>query len=236
MRLRVLTWNLFHGRSVPPAGRDLFEEFCAALAGWEWDVALLQEVPPWWPPVLAERLQADQRSVLTSRNALLPVRRAIAVRRPDLIKSHGGGANAILVRGDTVVEHRWRRLCLWPERRWVHAVRLERAGVWVANLHGGGPMRDAVRAATSVLAWAGPDTPAVLGGDFNIRHPLLDGFQYIGGYSVDHVLARGLAPVGQPDVLERGRPSDRGWLSDHAPVRITLAGERAPEPPERPSR
>jgi len=108
--------------------------------------------------------------------------------------------------------------------------------VWVANLHGGGPMRDAVRAAKSVLAWADPDTPAVLGGDFNIRHPLLDGFQYIGGYSVDHVLARGLAPVGQPDVLERGRPSDRGWLSDHAPVRITLAGERAPEPPERPSR
>src|SRR5947209_8170304 len=25
--VRVLTWNLFHGRAVPPAGRELFEEF-----------------------------------------------------------------------------------------------------------------------------------------------------------------------------------------------------------------
>ena len=50
--MRVLTWNLFHGRAVPPAGRDLAREFAAALAAWEWDVALLQEVPPWWPPAL----------------------------------------------------------------------------------------------------------------------------------------------------------------------------------------
>ena len=30
-----------HGRSIPPAGRDLLGEFAAALGGWEWDVALL---------------------------------------------------------------------------------------------------------------------------------------------------------------------------------------------------
>ncbi len=29
--MRVLTWNLKHGRAVPSAGRDLFEEFAAAL-------------------------------------------------------------------------------------------------------------------------------------------------------------------------------------------------------------
>ncbi len=222
MVLRVLTWNLLHGRSVPPAGRDLFGEFCAALARWEWDVALLQEVPPWWPSVLAERVHAEQRSVLTSRNALLPVRRAIAVRWPDMIKSNGGGANAILVRGDLIFSHRKRLLTPLPERRWVHAVLLGHAGLWVANLHGGGPMRDAVRAARSVLAWADPATPAVLGGDFNLRHPILEGFEYAGGYSVDHVLARGLAPVGQPEVLERGR------LSDHAPVRVDLTTGPAP--------
>ena len=165
---RVLTWNLKHGRAVPPAGRDLFDEFAAALGGWEWDVALLQEVPPWWPPLLASRLDAEQRLVLTSRNAGLPARRAIAVRWPDAIKSNGGGANAILVRGDAIVEHRSRRLCLWPERRWVHAVRLHGAGVWVANLHAGGPTRDAHRAADSALRWAG-EAPLVLGGDFNIR-------------------------------------------------------------------
>jgi endonuclease/exonuclease/phosphatase family metal-dependent hydrolase len=212
--MRVLTWNLLHGRSVPPAGRELFDEFAGALAGWEWDVALLQEVPPWWPAPLADRLGAEQRLVLTSRNALLPARRAIAVRWPDLIKSNGGGANAILVRGDTIVEHRYRRLCVWPERRWVHAVRLQEAGVWVANLHGGGPIRDARRAAEAALRWGG-DAPVVLGGDFNIRQLSLDGFQYAGGFSVDLVFARGFQP-GPTEVL------DRGPLSDHAPVLQTL--------------
>jgi endonuclease/exonuclease/phosphatase family metal-dependent hydrolase len=208
--MRALTWNLLHGRSVPPAGRDLFDEFADALAGWEWDVALLQEVPPWWPPALGARLQVDQRLVLTSRNALLPLRRAVARRWPDLIKSNGGGANAILVRGDTVAEHRWRRLCLWPERRWVHAVRLRGAGTWVANLHGGGPIRDARRAAAAALGWAG-EVPVVLGGDFNIRQLSLDGFAYAGGHDVDLIFARGFQ-AGATEVL------DRGPLSDHAPV------------------
>ena len=49
MAFRVLTWNLFHGRSVPGARRSLLDEFAARLAEWEWDVALLQEVAPWWP-------------------------------------------------------------------------------------------------------------------------------------------------------------------------------------------
>ena len=224
--LRVLTWNLLHGRSVPGAGHDLLDEFCAALTRWEWDVALLQEVPPWWPAALGTRLGADQRSVLTSRNGLLPVRRAIAVRWPDLIKSNGGGANAILARGDVVSEHRWRRLCVWPERRWVHAVRLHDTGLWVANLHAGGPMRDAVRAAESAAAWAGPGAPLVLGGDFNIRGLALDGFVYAGDHEVDHVFVRGLRPVAC-DVLERGR------LSDHAPVRVEVTIDSAPTPRSR---
>jgi endonuclease/exonuclease/phosphatase family metal-dependent hydrolase len=218
--LRVLTWNLLHGRAVPPAGRDLLDEFAAALAGWEWDVALLQEVPPWWPSALADRLGAEQRMVMTSRNALLPVRRAVAVRWPDLIKSNGGGSNAILVRGDAVVEHRWRRLSVWPERRWVHGVRLHRAGIWVANLHGGGPVRDARRAAASALHWAAGG-PAVLGGDFNIRRPALDGFVFAGGHGVDQVFARGMSPAGGVAVL------DRGGLSDHVPVAVTIAPARA---------
>jgi endonuclease/exonuclease/phosphatase family metal-dependent hydrolase len=212
--MRVLTWNLLHGRSVPPTGRDLFDEFAGALVGWEWDVALLQEVPPWWPPALAARLHADQRLVLTSRNALLPVRRAIATRWPDAIKSNGGGANAILVRGDTVAEHRWRRLCVWPERRWVHAVRLRDTDVWVANLHGGGAVRDAHRAAESALRWAG-ERHVILGGDFNIRDLSLDGFSYAGGHSVDLVFVRGFTTVDC-------EVPDRGTLSDHAPVLVTV--------------
>ena len=213
--LRVLTWNLFHGRAVPPARRDLFGEFPTALSSWQWDVALLQEVPPWWPSELAAGLGAEQRLVLTSRNALLPIRRAIAVRRPDLIKSNGGGADAILVRSDAIAEHRWRRLCIWPERRWVHAVRLTDAGVWVANTHCGGPIRDARRAAESALRWAGT-VPVVLGGDFNIREPALDGFAYAGGHGVDEFYVRGLSVSSGAETL------DRGHLSDHVPVVVTV--------------
>jgi endonuclease/exonuclease/phosphatase family metal-dependent hydrolase len=218
-----LTWNLYHGRAREPAGRPLLGEFCAALAGWEWDVALLQEVPPWWPPALGARCGAQHRLVLTSRNALLPLRRALAERWPDAIKSNGGGANAILVRTGEVAEHRTRRLCLLPERRWVHAVRvigLQGRAMWFGNLHatGGnraGGLRDARRAAASTLGWAAGE-PIVLGGDFNLRSLSLDGFHHVGGHAVDHVFAHALEASGPVDVLERGR------LSDHAPVAVTL--------------
>src|SRR5919198_4570850 len=113
----VLTWNLFHGRAVPERRYDLLAEFAARLAEWEWDVALLQEVPPWWPPRLGQACAASARTALTSRNWFLPVTRPVATRRPDLIKSWGGGSNAILVRGEAVLEHRVQTLRPWPERR-----------------------------------------------------------------------------------------------------------------------
>ena len=227
--MRVLTWNLKHGRAVPSAGRDLFDEFAAALARWDWNLGLVQEVPPWWPSSLCDRLAADGRLVLTSRNALLPVRRAIAERWPDVAKSNGGSCNAILVRGDSIAEHRVRRLCIWPERRWVHAVRLRDAGVWVANVHCGGPARDARRAGETVVRWAG-DLPVVFGGDFNIRGLALDGFACAGGHDVDYVFVRGLSGASQADVLDRGR------LSDHAPVAVTIAPEPGPGSRATPSR
>src|SRR3954466_15561447 len=97
--MRALTWNLYHGRSPEPAGRSLLDRFAQTLAGWEWDVALLQEVPPWWPAALAAAAGAEFRCVKTARNFALPLRRAISTRNPDILKSNGGGANAILVRG-----------------------------------------------------------------------------------------------------------------------------------------
>ena len=69
--MRVLTWNLFHGRAVPPRrARPAAASSPRALAGWAWDVALLQEVPPWWPPALGAAAAREQRTALTSRNAL----------------------------------------------------------------------------------------------------------------------------------------------------------------------
>jgi endonuclease/exonuclease/phosphatase family metal-dependent hydrolase len=220
LELRVLTWNLWHGRSQAGSGRDLVGRFASALAGWPWDVALLQEIPPWWPDQLGQRLQASSRSVLTSRNSLLFLRRALAVRWPDAIKSNGGGSNAILVRNvgrpsglEAIDEHRVRRLSLLPERRWLHAVRL--GSVWVGNLHTEASADQGELAASVLLDWAG-GLPAVLGGDFNRRSFSLPGYSWIGGSGVDHVFASG-PEAAAVEVLERGP------LSDHAPVLTRIA-------------
>jgi endonuclease/exonuclease/phosphatase family metal-dependent hydrolase len=224
MRFRVLTWNLFHGRSVPPADHDLLQQFSAALHRWEWDVALLQEVPPWWPEALASSPGMYARSVLTSRNAIMPLRRALAIRHPNVMKSQGGGCNAILVRDATITEHRALRLCRVPERRWLHAVRIEPAGigggaVWVGNLHASGldwsARRECRRAGTALLEWAA-DEPSLLGGDFNILWPSVPGFMHAAGNYVDHVLTAGMRASGVTST------PDRGALSDHVPVAVTL--------------
>jgi endonuclease/exonuclease/phosphatase family metal-dependent hydrolase len=216
----VLSWNLFHGRAVPEEHRSLLAEFAARLASWEWDVALLQEVPPWWAPRLGAECGASARTALTSRNWFLPVTRRIADRRPDLIKSWGGGANAILVRGERVADQQVRTLRRWPERRVVHAVLLER-GWWVANLHAQvhseeRAQADLTAAAASTAAWAG-SAPAILGGDMNTRQPTAPGFAYVAGDGVDHVLVRGL------EAAAPGRTLDRGTLSDHCPVLAQVA-------------
>ena len=219
MSLRVLTWNLFHGRADPPRGGDLFHDFAERLSAWSWDVALLQEVPPWWPPALARACDAQAARALTSRNALLPLRRVVAQRRPELLKANGGGCNAILVRGLGGIGPPVRRLlCRWPERRVVHAVRAGE-GVWFANLHastgrGARTLGDIARARVAALRWAG-DAPLVLGGDFNIERPAVPGFEHAGHHRVDHVFARGLAPVGEETLA-------RGDLSDHAPLLVML--------------
>ena len=215
--MRVLIWNLFHGRAVPGAGRDLLPEFERAIAGWEWDVALLQEVPPWWPQALASACDADARTALTSRNLGLELRRALAERWPDVIKSNGGGANAILVRAGAgpIAAHRRLLLRRWPERRVCHAVALA-DGTWCANLHAQvhsaeRARADIERAAAATLAWAGVG-PALLGGDFNVRSPNAPGFAALGGRGVDHVLGRGMVAAGAAELPGHGE------LSDHAPV------------------
>jgi endonuclease/exonuclease/phosphatase family metal-dependent hydrolase len=218
--VRVLTWNLYHGRSVPPSGRSLLNEFAAALDGWDWDVALLQEVPPWWPPMLARATAAQQRTQLTSRNWLLPLRRWISERNPDILKSNGGGSNAILMRGSEVLEHRAERLRRWPEPRWVHGVRL--ADVWAVNVHSHNrpealALADTRAAAEHAIRWAA-GAPLIFGGDVNLRRPPeLPGLVHLGGNHVDHLYSDGRPAAGRREVL------DRGHLSDHPPVAVTLA-------------
>jgi endonuclease/exonuclease/phosphatase family metal-dependent hydrolase len=221
MALRILTWNLFHGRSKPDTGGSMLPHFAATLAGWEWDVALLQEVPPWWPVPLARATGASARMALTSRNWLLPVRRLVAERRPELLGSWGGGANAILVRGQAIRDHRVQQLRVRPERRIAHGVRLA-DGTWVTNLHAQvhadrDAETDLALAGAVTLAWSA-GAPTVLGGDFNLRGtPTVSGFEHVAGHWVDHVLARGMRATG------RGHALDRGTLSDHAPLAVSVA-------------
>ena len=222
--MRVLTWNVFHGRAVPDRRGSLLPAFGGLLASWDWDVALLQEVPPWWGSRLGAATRASARMALTSRNWLLPLRRLVADRRPELLGSWGGGSNVILVRGQPIAEHRRHVLRLLPERRVVHAVRVA-DGTWLGNYHGqvhseARAQADLRHAARVLLGWAGPAAPVVLGGDTNTFLPADPvGLRRAGGHRVDHVFARGLHPAGPARRLERG------GLSDHSAILVDLVRE-----------
>jgi endonuclease/exonuclease/phosphatase family metal-dependent hydrolase len=159
--LRVLTWNLFHGRDFPPdptlftwrsrllriternathlqVNRDLYPEFERLIAAAEWDIALLQECPPRWTASLARACEAEPHMSLTSRNSLAFLRRIGTWLNPDLIGSDEGGSNLTLARRESggVVERRELVLAPGPhpERRTIAFTRLG-SGVCVANLH-----------------------------------------------------------------------------------------------------
>lgn len=228
--MRVLSWNLFHGRSLPPSHRELLAEFSALLAGWPWDVALLQEVPPWWPPLLARACDAEQRTALTSRNSLLLLRRAVARRNPELAKSNGGGANALLARRPIARDEAvmLRRL---PERR-VAQIACLADGVVVANYHASTrvPLAEQELAVLSerVLRAAGGG-PAVLGGDLNLRSPAPPAtFRHVAQRDVDHLFACGLEPAGEPTLHERSAVLEGAAvaLSDHPPLEAALTAQR----------
>jgi endonuclease/exonuclease/phosphatase family metal-dependent hydrolase len=228
--VRILTWNLFHGRSLPPSRHELLGPFAATLAGWHWDVALLQEVPPWWPPILARETGAEAATALTSRNAGLPLRRALARRAPELVRSSGGGANAILSRIG-LSSPAARRLRHWPERRVAQAVRLP-GGATAVNLHAS--TRRALALQEVAAAWRlglelGEDgAPLILGGDLNLWHPPLlplgEPIVHAAASAVDHVYAVRAAVTGAPQRPD-ATASVRGRhvrLSDHHPLLVTL--------------
>jgi endonuclease/exonuclease/phosphatase (EEP) superfamily protein YafD len=237
VEIRALSWNLFHGRDAPPepelrtwrsrllrttergaahaqVNRDLREQFGALIAAAEWDVALLQELPPRWAEALAKRCDADAHLVLTSRNVPLlgPAQGWIADLNPDLIASWEGGSNLTLARTigggrPAIVERRRHTLARRPERRAMAFTRLS-CGTCVANLHASGDHRLAAReveaAARVALAWA-DSSPLLLGGDLNVRPARSrDLFERLGALgftpptgpdSIDHLLGHGLDRV-----------------------------------------
>ena len=239
----VFSWNLFHGRDKPAAGgvdvnRSLQSEFAAVIARERWDVALLQEAPPHWLRPLCRAAGASGASARTSRNFGSFLRREIAARNPDWIKSGEGGSNQVLARGAwRIADTRRLTLTVRPERRRLIWVRLEHpdAGqLTVANLHATADdrpaaTRDVVRAARAACAWSA-ELPLVFGGDFNLRMSetpeafdrFRDEFGLDGarpGRAIDHLLTRGLEVVETPRAIAPERREVEGVrLSDHDPV------------------
>ncbi len=195
--LRVLSWNLYHGRDFPPdpalrtlrsrllrrdernathvqVNRSLRTEFATLLAARDWHVALLQEAPPRWLAPLAQAARADGVLALTARNLLPALQSRLADGNPDLIASWEGGSNQLLVRGE-ILEARRLTLARRPERRrllWAR-VRVADRELCVANLHASAGRERAAAAelllaAERAVAWSA-GAPLVLGGDFNLR-------------------------------------------------------------------
>jgi endonuclease/exonuclease/phosphatase family metal-dependent hydrolase len=162
--VRVIGWNLFHGRDRAPdpslhtwrsritrrtergathaqVNADLLDAFAGLLAGADWDVALLQECPPRWAETLAGSSGAESHLVPTSRNLPAPLarlQRLLAESNPDLIASWEGGSNLTLARGafgtPVIRERRQLTLTRRPETRRM-AFTVLRNDLCVANLH-----------------------------------------------------------------------------------------------------
>jgi endonuclease/exonuclease/phosphatase family metal-dependent hydrolase len=187
--MRVLSWNLYHGRDFPPdealftlrsrllrvternathvqVNRPLRDEFAGWLAEHEWDVALLQEAPPLWFRELGTRTHSNGVRVLTSRNVLPPAQRLLANANPDLIASWEGGSNQLFVRAPgRIIEHRKLTLARRPERRRMVWARVRLAGgetVCFANLHASAGLPDR---ATGELMAAAENAVEWSGGD-----------------------------------------------------------------------
>ncbi|MDP9135263.1 MAG: endonuclease/exonuclease/phosphatase family protein [Actinomycetota bacterium] len=265
--MRLLTWNLFHGRDCPPnpalstwrsrllrrderdathvqVNKPLSAELESLLAGWEWDVALLQEAPPRWLAGLERASGARGLRDLTSRNSFASLRARLADWNPDLMRSAEGGSNMLLARPPArIVATAAATLATSPERRRMSMARLALPGerrLVVACLHLSVPRTgqgtaEALRAAELATAWAAGD-PVILGGDFNLRpahhrtafDDLRDRFGFeppTGPKAIDHLLAAGpLDVVARPVALAAAEREVKGpgglaiRLSDHAPV------------------
>jgi endonuclease/exonuclease/phosphatase family metal-dependent hydrolase len=275
VELTVICWNLFHGRDHPPdsslrtwrsrllrfdehsathvqVNRDLTTEFATLLAGWAWDVALLQEVPPRFAEPLARACGAEAQRALTSRNSLAPLRTLLARQNPDLMASGEGGSNLTLVRvpGKLGGIAERREIAIHedePERRAMAFTRTA-SGLCVANLHATNDRpaeasEDVYRAARAATEWAG-GAPLLFGGDLNLRpaeHPevfarLAAEFGLdsptTGPRAIDHLLCRDLtvvAPPAQWPPERRELPLDGRALrlSDHDVVAARFeAGEQ----------
>lgn len=157
--VRLLTWNIFHGRDFPPdpalftlrsrflrrtesnathaqVNRSLAAGFAEVIAAAHWEVCLLQEAPPGWAGRLTRAAGAGGFRALTSRNQLGPARRLAARWNPDLLGANEGGSNLILFRAPWRMVEPGRSLLLNPLRERGLSERRRMAFVHLRSPHG----------------------------------------------------------------------------------------------------
>jgi endonuclease/exonuclease/phosphatase family metal-dependent hydrolase len=193
------------------------------------DVLCLQEVPVWALPRIDDWAGMQSFGAVTRPPLWLgPLSTWVTRLHQGLFRSGlAGQANAILVaKSHRTTDLGHARISdAGRERRVAQAVRLDDAGVVVANLHASNefrepsvPRAEVDRARAFAERSAGDGDVIVLAGDFNLRGPELEGFSAPGG-GIDHVLVRGGAAAGPVVAWERERRAIDGVvLSDHAPV------------------
>jgi endonuclease/exonuclease/phosphatase family metal-dependent hydrolase len=233
MRLRVRSWNVFHGNADPPRRKGYLRRMVELATADGPDVLCLQEVPVWALARLeAWSGMASFGAVTRPPLWLGPISMWLTRAHQGLFRSGlAGQANAILVArrheaadlGHEPISERGR------ERRNVQAVRLEGPpSVVVGNLHATNdfrepsvPRAEAARARAFVDSVAHRGEAVVLAGDFNVEDPQLEGFS-APRKGIDDILVRS-ARLSDVATWSRGqRMQDGVVLSDHAPVECVV--------------
>jgi Endonuclease/Exonuclease/phosphatase family len=238
MSLVVRTWNVYHGRSLPP-GRSLhLRRMVELVTGDKPDLVALQEVPVWAVSRLEGWSGMSARSVVTVP-ALLPgpLARFVTSLAPVRLRSLVTGQANVLLAGSGLRLGASRTFHLNPgvrrfdwlrrrtQQRWCQAQEASADGedFVVGNLHASHD-RDAavaeVELAAGHLAGAGR---CILAGDFNVPRPRLEGFsEPIDG--IDQILVRGFAYERRPEPWPTERRVVEGvLLSDHPVVEASVA-------------
>jgi endonuclease/exonuclease/phosphatase family metal-dependent hydrolase len=239
MSLVVRTWNVYHGRSVPPGRRMHLRRMVDLVTGDRPDLVALQEVPVWAVGRLEGWSGMTARAVVTVP-PLLPgvLARVVTSLAPERLRSLVTGQANVLLAGSRLRLGVGRAFLLNPghrrfdwlrgrgQQRWCHAQEVSAGdgpAFVVANLHASHPPRQAGAEIARAVAFLAGAERCVLAGDFNISAPRLKGFsEPIAG--IDQILVRGLEYDNPPRAWKRDRRRVDGvLLSDHPVVEASVA-------------
>ncbi len=222
--LLVRTWNIAHGRDVPPtrdyghARRKMLDQMAGMISADDPDLVLLQEVPVWAGALLREHtgmgitLAHTYGAHVPFVHLPLPLAAGawLGNALPDVARSQfEGQAQALLYGADLMLVSARRvqinaRQLLRGEPRIAHLVRLRhrRTGVEfvVGNVHADAHDPDPqIEAASWALEQFARGAPTLLGGDMNVRQ---------GALALRRLVARGWqdgsVPVGVDHLFVRG--------------------------------